>query len=174
MRATEHPLYSTWVGMRARCRNPKTDGYHRYGGRGIKVWGPWDSDFWAFAFYMGEKPTPQHSVDRMEVDGDYEPGNVRWATPKEQQAHRVKKSKTKPKKVKTKVMASDALAESSNPDERALALVFSKVTKAEIAKHLGIAKQNLTRWKKVPPHYVGPLSELTGLPREYILPSVFA
>jgi hypothetical protein len=43
-----------------------------------------------------------------------------------------------------------------------------------LLKHLGIAKQNLTRWKKVPPHYVAQLSEMTGLPREYILPSVFA
>ena len=59
-------------------------------------------------------------------------------------------------------------------DEQGLALVLSKATKAEIARHLGIKKQNLTRWKKVPPHYVAPISELTGLPREYILPSVFA
>jgi len=59
-------------------------------------------------------------------------------------------------------------------DEEGLALLLTKTTKAEIARHLGIKKQNLTRWKKVPPHYVGDLSKLTGLPREYILPSLFA
>jgi hypothetical protein len=58
-------------------------------------------------------------------------------------------------------------------DEQGLDLLLTKATKAEIAKHLGIAKQNLTRWKAVPPKYVPQLSELTGLPREYILPSVF-
>ncbi|HWW61838.1 MAG TPA: hypothetical protein VN181_10760 [Thermoanaerobaculia bacterium] len=59
-------------------------------------------------------------------------------------------------------------------DEEGLALLLTKTTKAEIARHLGIKKQNLTRWKKVPPHYVADLSKLTGLPREYILPSLFA
>lgn len=59
-------------------------------------------------------------------------------------------------------------------DEEGLELVLTKVTKAQIAAHLGIAKQNLTRWKAVPPKYVPQLSALTGLPREHILPSVFA
>jgi hypothetical protein len=59
-------------------------------------------------------------------------------------------------------------------DEEGLALLLTKVTKAQIAAHLGIKKQNLTRWKAVPPKYVPQLSELTGLPREYILPSLFA
>jgi len=59
-------------------------------------------------------------------------------------------------------------------DEQGLALLLTKVTKAQIAAHLGIKKQNLTRWKKVPPHYVAQLSELTGLPREHILPTVFS
>lgn len=59
-------------------------------------------------------------------------------------------------------------------DEEGLALLLTKTTKAEIARHLGIKKQNLTRWKKVPPHYVAQLSELTKLPREFILPSLFA
>ena len=63
---------------------------------------------------------------------------------------------------------------SSVTGERKLNPAQGKTTKADIARHLGIKKQNLTRWKKVPPHYVAQLSELTGLPREYILPSVFA
>jgi hypothetical protein len=59
-------------------------------------------------------------------------------------------------------------------DEEGLELLLTKVNKAQIAAHLGIKKQNLTRWKAVPAKYVPPLSELTGLPREHILPSVFA
>ena len=59
-------------------------------------------------------------------------------------------------------------------DEEGFALLLTKVSKAQIAAHLGIRKQNLTRWRAVPPKYVAQLSELTGLPREYILPSVFA
>lgn len=59
-------------------------------------------------------------------------------------------------------------------DEEGYALLLTKISKAEIARELDIKKQNLTRWKKVPPHYVAQLSAKTGLPREYILPSVFA
>ena len=59
-------------------------------------------------------------------------------------------------------------------DEAGLALVLSKITKADLAKGLGIKKQNLTRWKKVPPHHVPRVAELTGLSREQILPSVYA
>lgn len=67
-----------------------------------------------------------------------------------------------------------AMSAKPKTDEQGLALLLTKASKAEIARHLGIKKQNLTRWKKVPPHYVPQLSELTGLPREYILPSLFA
>jgi transposase-like protein len=59
-------------------------------------------------------------------------------------------------------------------DEEAFALVLTKTSRAEIARALGIKKQNLTRWKKVPPHHVAKVAELTGLPREYVLPSLFA
>jgi hypothetical protein len=131
----------------------------------------------------GEKPSPYHTVDRIDVNGHYEPGNVRWATWKEQNGNKVKKpssprpkpkKKAKVKKEKTIPASQQALAESDDPDERGLALLLTKVNKAQIAAHLGIKKQNLTRWKAVPPKYVAQLSELTQLPREYILPSVFA
>ena len=60
------------------------------------------------------------------------------------------------------------------PDEEGLALVLTKTSRAEIARHLGIAKQNLTRWKKVPANHVSKVAELTGLSRAEILPSLFA
>jgi hypothetical protein len=59
-------------------------------------------------------------------------------------------------------------------DEDGFELVLTKTTRAEIARHLGIKKQNLTRWRKVPPHHVPKISELTGLARDQILPSLYA
>lgn len=59
-------------------------------------------------------------------------------------------------------------------DEEGLKLVLTIVTRSEIARHLGIKKQNLTRWTRVPPHHVVKIAELTGLSREDILPSMFA
>lgn len=88
MYATEHgmastPTYRIWVGMRARCRNENHAAYHHYGGRGIKVHKPWDESFSNFFADMGACP-PGRSLDRINNDGDYEPGNCRWATMKEQ------------------------------------------------------------------------------------------
>lgn len=76
--------YATWTGMKSRCSNPNETGYANYGGRGISVCAEWRHDFQAFFEYMGPKPDPSYSIDRIDVDGNYEPGNVRWATPKEQ------------------------------------------------------------------------------------------
>lgn len=78
-----HPLEYLWFGMLRRCRNPKHHKYPRYGGRGITVCEHWNT-FQNFVQDMGERPSKSHSLDRINNDGNYEPGNVRWATPKEQ------------------------------------------------------------------------------------------
>jgi len=59
-------------------------------------------------------------------------------------------------------------------DEEGYALVLTKTTKSQIANHLGVKRQSLTRWKRVPPHHIAEVARLTGLPREYISPSLFA
>jgi hypothetical protein len=81
------PEYNSWRGMRARCENRKHSDFHNYGGRGIAVSARWRESFENFLADMGRKPSPVHSLDRIDVNGDYEPGNCRWATPKEQRAN---------------------------------------------------------------------------------------
>jgi hypothetical protein len=78
------PEYRTWRALRNRCRSPKGQTDSRYGGRGIKVCERWE-DYEAFLADMGRRPSPKHSIDRWpNNDGDYEPGNCRWATTTEQ------------------------------------------------------------------------------------------
>ncbi|MFJ5151393.1 hypothetical protein ACIQCF_07355 [Streptomyces sp. NPDC088353] len=76
--------YRIWQGMKWRCLNPNYKPYPNYGGRGITVCDRWRDSFEAFLADVGPRPSPNHTLDRIDNDGNYEPGNVAWRTYKEQ------------------------------------------------------------------------------------------
>ena len=79
-----------WMSLKARCLRKSDISYPRYGGRGINVCERWAASFEAFYADMGPKPSPKHSIDRINNDGNYEPGNCRWATASEQARNKSK------------------------------------------------------------------------------------
>lgn len=93
MKAMDHPLYETWRSMRSRCYSKNNHAYRSYGGRGIQICDRWREDFWSFVVDVGERPSKGHTLDRIDSDKNYEPGNVRWATRLEQTQNR-RSSKT--------------------------------------------------------------------------------
>lgn len=76
------------MNMISRCYNPKSSDFQNYGGRGIEVCKRWRLSFEDFIADMGPRPSPDHSIDRINPDGNYQPSNCRWATAKEQMNNR--------------------------------------------------------------------------------------
>lgn len=121
---SKHPLYHTWRAMRRRCESPSDKGWKYYGGRGITVCGAW-RDPSAFVAWMEANLGPRPigaSLDRIKADGNYEPGNVRWATSAEQVANRRQSAWLSDRYWET-ILA--ALGESDSPEAREARAVLS-------------------------------------------------
>lgn len=86
--SSKFPEYQLWAQMKARCFNPLHKAYPDYGGRGITVHPEWVTDFGAFIAHVGRRPSPEYSLDRIDNDKGYVPGNLRWALKKVQNNNR--------------------------------------------------------------------------------------
>ena len=83
MTMAERRIFCVWKSMRQRCSNPKNKSWHRYGGRGIKVCERWEKSFMDFISDVGIPADPSVELDRTNNDGNYEPGNARWVSHRE-------------------------------------------------------------------------------------------
>lgn len=133
--------YRAWLNMISRCTTKNPSFYKKYGARGITVCKRWRESFTAFLEDMGRKPSPDLSLDRINNDGNYKPGNCRWATDKEQANNRrPRKSwhrKIYPKRKKQCLANGQPALQSA----------------VEIAKELGVEASTVLRWhreKKIP------------------------
>lgn len=121
----DYPIeYAAWKAARSRCRNPKHFRYPLYGGRGIRFSEAWDS-FSVFLAELGPRPGSGFSLDRINNDGNYEPGNCRWATAREQMLNR----RTDPDALQVTLSAkfSDQEAVNARRSAKALGITLSEL-----------------------------------------------
>lgn len=89
------PEYKVWAGMKRRCLNKNDPSYAGYGAKGVTVCDEWVHSFQAFYDHIGERPSAEHSIDRIDNSKGYEPNNVRWATKLQQSINRTVKASNK-------------------------------------------------------------------------------
>lgn len=121
------PEYQAWIGMKARCSNKTIP---HYGSRGIEVHPKWKQDFTAFYAYVGPRPSPGHSLDRINVNRGYVPGNIRWATRSQQQSN---KTTTRLLKVGRKLMTPTEAAKATGISVHA---IFARIKYGWDAKRI--------------------------------------
>lgn len=165
--------YKTWVSMRSRCLSKTDKDYAKYGGRGISICERWLKSFENFYADMGPKPSPSHSIDRIEVDGNYEPGNCRWATYTTQNRNQRRSTKIQYKgeimpllevceatgitegslraRLKKGESVEEAIAHArQTPNHGCKRLSISYVGKSwsvtDLAAHLGVCRSSFAKW----------------------------
>jgi hypothetical protein len=135
-------VYGIWNAMIQRCTNPSQPHYERYGGQGVKVCWQW-RNFEGFYADMGEPPTDRHSIDRIDNSKGYEPGNCRWATPKEQRANQ------RPRPPVTWAMPKgEGHFKATITEEMVREIRASPERNCDIARRIGLSKQSIADIRK--------------------------
>lgn len=129
--ATKTTEYRIWQNMRNRCQLPTATAFDRYGGRGISVCVRWRTSFSAFLADMGPRPSIGHSIDRIDNDGHYEPGNCRRATKATQTANRQPRRDAKLSPVLADIMTTVYWS--------------TKFTQPQLAKWFGVSRGHVTK-----------------------------
>lgn len=171
--------YRVYRGMLIWCSDPKRVNYKYYGGRGIKVCAEWVASFSSFIGYMGPRPSAKHTLDRHpDNDGNYEPGNVRWATMKEQAQNKRPRTGRPPK---PRFRSKKSIPKENREGYDHVLSHFQKEgklhgAKTALQKALGLkSRQVVDRWQRygIPEKYAGRLFKLTGMRPEQIWPENF-
>lgn len=153
---TKSVEYKIWIGMKGRCFNPKYENYSNYGARGITVCERWRDSFELFIKDLGPRPSPVHSLDRIDPDGDYEPDNCRWATAEEQANNRRKNRKhefngqllTIPQIARINGIAVATLESRIRRDGLSIEDAIAKVPKRHFIEYGGQTKR-LNEWSEI-------------------------
>ena len=133
--------YRAWQTMKNRCLNPNASDYKYYGARNISICERWKDSFTSFLEDLGRKPSPEHTLDRIDGDGNYEPSNCQWANRKEQARNR-NYAKTKAwllaEKLGIKIMSAQHLIWQVRQKDKGNTKWFSmsEPTEVEVRKHL--------------------------------------
>ncbi len=125
------PEYKVWQGLKDRCLNPGNKDYHRYGARGVTVFHEWVDSYTKFLAYLlehlGRRPTPTYSIDRIDNNKGYEPGNIQWSTVSEQARNRRSSKLTK---------------------DKVIAIYTSNESTGELAKEYGVSPATICDIRK--------------------------
>lgn len=156
------PLHKIWTRMISRCHRKSDNRFRFYGARGIAVCNKWRQSFMAFASDMGPRPSPAHSIDRINNDGNYEPGNCRWAT-RDVQMHNKRQ-----RGGERKIAAFGELLNSWDWSKKTG--IRGKIIAERVFRYGWPAEKALTTPVRQRPFSQKPIDVLIPAPREYVIP----